>query len=183
MVEYSIASAAVSYLREEMLDRVFSALADSTRRRLVHLLAERERTVGELAAPFDMSLAAVSKHLAILERAGLVRRRKDGRTHYCSLRPESLAGGLDWIAIYNQFWRQRFEALAAVVSLPPTRRTWKMHRLELTEILAAPVERVYGAWTDAMELQRWFAPGDQFQGSRPDRAAPGAHAVCRSRSE
>ena len=122
MVEYKALSAPVKNLREELLDRVFSALSDSTRRRLVHQLAGRECTVSELAAPFDMSLAAVSKHLAILERAGLVRRRKNGRTHYCSLRPESLAGGLDWIAVYSQFWRQRFEALAAVVTLPPTRR-------------------------------------------------------------
>lgn len=87
------------------------ALADPTRRRLVHLLAKRERTVGELAAPFDMSLAAVSKHLQVLERAGLVRRRVEGRTHYCSLATEALAGAFDWIGIYRNFWTQRMGAL------------------------------------------------------------------------
>ncbi len=118
MVEYKTRRATVTELREASLDRVFSALSDGTRRRLVHLLAERERTVSELAEPFDMSLAAVSKHLAVLERAGLVRRRKDGRTHYCSLRPEALAGSLDWISIYHQIWRQRLDELAAMLASP-----------------------------------------------------------------
>ena len=74
---------------EERLNMAFMALADPTRRRLVHLLSERERTVSELAAPFNMSLAAVSKHLQVLERAGLVRRRVEGRTHHL-LRPTQI---------------------------------------------------------------------------------------------
>lgn len=94
------------------LDRVFLALGDATRRRLVHMIAEREATISELAKPFAMSLAAVSKHLKVLEKAGLVRRRIDGRTHYCLLRPEALAGALDWIAIYRNFWNQRLDTLA-----------------------------------------------------------------------
>lgn len=118
MVEYKISDASISDLREASLDRVFSALSDSTRRRLVRALAKREQAITELARPFDMSLAAVSKHIAILERAGLIRRRKDGRTHYCSLRPEALAGALDWISIYHQFWRQRLDELARVLSSP-----------------------------------------------------------------
>lgn len=96
---------------DEPLDRIFAALADGTRRRLVHALAEGEKTVSELAAPFDMSLAAVSKHLQVLEAAGLVRRRKDGRSHYCTLNPENLTGALDWIAIYRNFWMQRLDTL------------------------------------------------------------------------
>lgn len=115
MVEYEPALAPVTDLREALLDRVFAALSDATRRKLVHMLAARECTITELAAPFAMSLAAVSKHIAVLEKAGLVRRRKDGRTHYCSLKPEALTGALDWIAIYQQFWRQRFDALAAML--------------------------------------------------------------------
>ncbi|HSG66455.1 MAG TPA: metalloregulator ArsR/SmtB family transcription factor [Gammaproteobacteria bacterium] len=123
MVEYDPAPAPpVVDLRQAALDRVFAALSDRTRRTIVHLLAERERTVTEIAAPFDMSLAAVSKHLAVLERAGLVRRRRDGRTHYCSLRPESLTDALDWISIYRRFWRDRLDALAEAVS-PPKKTT------------------------------------------------------------
>ena len=98
--------------RQEALDAVFRALGDATRRRLVHRLAQGEATVSELAVPFEMSLPAVSKHLVVLERAGLLKRRVDGRTHYCSLRPEALAGALDWITIYRQFWKERIEGLA-----------------------------------------------------------------------
>lgn len=101
--------------RELQLDRVFAALADGTRRRLVHTLAEGEKTVGELAEPFAMSLVAVSKHLKVLEAAGLVRRRVDGRKHYCTLAPEMLTGALDWIAIYRNYWDQRMDALAGLI--------------------------------------------------------------------
>ena len=103
-------------LQQAALDRVFSALSDRTRRAMVRRLAERECSVTELAEPFSMSLAAVSKHLAVLERAGLVRRRRDGRTHYCSLRPEALTDALDWISIYQQFWTQRFDSLATTLA-------------------------------------------------------------------
>jgi DNA-binding transcriptional ArsR family regulator len=97
---------------DEQLDAVFRALADPTRRRLVHRLAQGEATVSELAGPFEMSLPAISKHLAVLERAGLLRRRVDGRTHYCSLKPEALSGALDWITIYRRFWSDRLVSLA-----------------------------------------------------------------------
>ncbi|MBV8633169.1 MAG: winged helix-turn-helix transcriptional regulator [Burkholderiaceae bacterium] len=103
--------------RDEALDRVFAALSDATRRRLVHALAEGEKTVGELAEPFAMSLVAVSKHLKVLEAAGIVQRRVDGRKHYCTLAPESLAGALDWIAIYRNFWNLRLEALGALIEV------------------------------------------------------------------
>lgn len=103
--------------RDEALDRVFAALSDATRRRLVHALAEGEKTVGELAEPFAMSLVAVSKHLKVLEAAGIVRRRVDGRKHYCALAPESLVGALDWIAIYRNFWTQRFDALGGLIEV------------------------------------------------------------------
>jgi len=101
--------------QDALLDRVFAALSDSTRRRLVHTLAEGEKSVGELAEPFAMSLVAVSKHLKVLEAAGLVRRRVDGRKHYCTLAPEMLTGALDWIAIYRNFWDQRMDALAGLI--------------------------------------------------------------------
>ncbi len=83
------------------LDRIFMAMADSTRRQLVRMLAEQDRTVGELAEPFQMSLAAVSKHIKVLESAGVIARRVDGRVHTLTLRPEALSGALDWIMIYR----------------------------------------------------------------------------------
>ena len=107
MVKYKSASKG----DESSLDQVFSALSDSTRRRIVHMLAEQELCVTDLASCFDMSLVAVSKHLKILERANIIQRRIDGRTHYLTLKPEQLTGALDWIAIYRNFWNQRLDKL------------------------------------------------------------------------
>ncbi|MCW9035780.1 MAG: metalloregulator ArsR/SmtB family transcription factor [Rhodospirillales bacterium] len=97
--------------KKDPLDQVFMALADGSRREIVRLLAQGEKTVSELSAPFAMSLAAISKHIKMLERAGLVKRRIEGRTHYVQLVPEQLTGALDWISIYRYFWQQRLDQL------------------------------------------------------------------------
>jgi len=94
----------------ERLDAVFQALADPTRRAMLHSLAEGERSIGELAAPFQMSFAGASKHVKALERAGLVRRTVRGRTHVCRLSPEPLADAHDWLRYYKRFWNQRLGA-------------------------------------------------------------------------
>lgn len=93
------------------LDHIFQALADPTRREIVRLIAFRERTVSELAAPFDMSLAAISKHIKILERAGLLERTVKGRTHTCRLNPKSLSTAAEWLRFYERFWNRQFDAL------------------------------------------------------------------------
>jgi DNA-binding transcriptional ArsR family regulator len=93
------------------LDEVFHALADPTRRALLKSLAGGEQSVGELAAPFDMSLEAVSKHIRVLERAGLVQRSVQGRTHICRLDARPMHGGLEWIRHYEQFWNRRLDRL------------------------------------------------------------------------
>lgn len=93
------------------LDAAFAALADPSRRAIVARLAESERTVGELARPLPMSLPAVSKHLRILEGAGLVARRREGRTQRLRLVPGGLAPAQDWIARRRAFWEARFDAL------------------------------------------------------------------------
>ena len=93
------------------LDAVFHALSDRTRRGMLASLAEGEHTVGELAAPWDMSLAAASKHLKTLERAGLVRRRVQGRTHVCRLQAERLRQAQGWLRFYEQFWTDRLDVL------------------------------------------------------------------------
>jgi DNA-binding transcriptional ArsR family regulator len=100
------------------LDQVFMALADGTRRQLVRMLAEQDCTVSQLAQPFDMSLAAVSKHIKVLEAAGIVARRVDGRVHTQILCPESLAGALDWVSIYRNFWHRRLAALDETFDQP-----------------------------------------------------------------
>jgi DNA-binding transcriptional ArsR family regulator len=82
---------------------------------MLHRLAGGERNIGELAAPFDMSLAAASKHVKVLERAGLVRRVIRGRTHVCRLDPAPLAAADEWLRFYEQFWNRRLDALDALL--------------------------------------------------------------------
>lgn len=93
------------------LDTVFHALRDATRRAMLGRLASGELAVSALAEPFAMSLAAASKHIKVLERAGLVRRAIRGRTHLCSLDPAPLASADQWLRIYRRFWADRLDAL------------------------------------------------------------------------
>ena len=93
------------------LDTVFHALGDATRRRMLHELADGERTVGQLAKPFAISLAAASKHIQVLERARLIRREVQGRTHMCRLEPGPLASAHEWLGFYERFWHGRLDIL------------------------------------------------------------------------
>ena len=93
------------------LDAVFHALGDPTRRRMLAQLAEGERTVGQLAGPFSISLAAASKHVKALENAGLIRREIRGRTHVCRLEPGPLASAHEWLAFYERFWTDHLNLL------------------------------------------------------------------------
>lgn len=97
------------------LDQIFMALADQTRRDLVHKLALSELTINELANGFDMSLAAISKHIKVLEKAKLIKRRVVGRVHHISLAPEQLTAALDWISIYRNFWEKRLDLLTNII--------------------------------------------------------------------
>jgi DNA-binding transcriptional ArsR family regulator len=94
------------------LDSVFSALADPTRRAILERLTQGEAMVTELAEPFQVSLPAVSKHLRVLERAGLVARRKQGRVRRCKLVADPLKEAAAWLAHYRAFWEGQFDALA-----------------------------------------------------------------------
>ena len=93
------------------LDVTFMALADATRRAILMRLMKGEHTVTELAKPFDISLPAISKHLKILEKAGLLSRRKEGRIYHCRLETEPLKEAGNWITHYKKFWEQQFDAL------------------------------------------------------------------------
>lgn len=95
------------------LDATYSALAHGTRRRLVQRLSASPSRVTELASDFPISLAAVSRHIGVLEDAGLVRRRVIGRDHFLSLEPLPLAGASDWLDGYRRFWEQRLDLLDA----------------------------------------------------------------------
>jgi DNA-binding transcriptional ArsR family regulator len=100
------------------LDLVFRALADHTRRAMLERLAKGEQTVGELAAPYRMSLAAASKHIQTLERAGLVKRTVRGRIHYCRIDPRPLERADDWLRRYERLWDTRIERLVELLRHP-----------------------------------------------------------------
>jgi DNA-binding transcriptional ArsR family regulator len=97
------------------LDQTLMALADPTRRALLHRLSEGEARVTELARPFAMSLSAVSKHIRMLERARLVTRRKAGRDHYLSINPQPLDEAAAWIDVQRTAWNSRLDALDALL--------------------------------------------------------------------
>jgi DNA-binding transcriptional ArsR family regulator len=98
-------------MTNEHLDAVFGALADPTRRAILARLASGEVTVNELAEPFAMSQPAVSKHLKVLERAGLIARGRDAQRRPCRLQPEPLKTVADWVAHYEHFWTESFDRL------------------------------------------------------------------------
>ena len=111
-----------------MLDGVFRALADRTRRAMLQSLAAGERTISELAEPHEMSLANASKHVRVLERAGLIHRSVRGRNHHCRLDAAGLAEAEQWLAFYQRFWPERLAALDRLLesrsrTTPGRRRT------------------------------------------------------------
>jgi len=93
------------------MNSVFHALGDATRRHMLRDLAGGERTVSQLAEPFAISLAAASKHIKVLENAGLIRREVRGRTHLCRLDPGPLASAHEWLSFYERFWTSRLDML------------------------------------------------------------------------
>jgi DNA-binding transcriptional ArsR family regulator len=97
------------------LDAVFHALADPTRRAMLGQLAERELTIGELATPFSMSFAGASKHVRVLEHAGLVTRTIQGRTHLCRLQAARLAEANEWLRRYERFWNEKLDTLESLL--------------------------------------------------------------------
>ncbi len=116
-------------LETHQINSIFHALGNATRRRMLRELASGERTVGQLAEPIAMSLAAASKHIKVLENAGLIRREVRGRTHLCRLDPGPLAAAHQWLSFYERFWTNRLDVLErflreedALKSSPPKKR-------------------------------------------------------------
>jgi DNA-binding transcriptional ArsR family regulator len=97
--------------QDATLDRLFGALANSTRRAILDRLTRAEQSVLELAAMFEMSQPAVTKHLNVLERAGLINRRKQGRYRFCTLEPDTLEDASGWIERTRRYWEESFDAL------------------------------------------------------------------------
>ncbi len=95
----------------DQLDATFAALADPTRRAILARLATGSATVNELAEPFDISLPAISRHLKVLQSAGLIDRQVEGQRRRCHLKFEALDAAASWIETYREFWSERFDAL------------------------------------------------------------------------
>ena len=102
-------------LDSRTLDSLFHALGDSTRRAMLSELTAGNRTVSQLAEPFAMSLAAASKHIKVLESAGLIRREVQGRTHRCTLQPMPLASADQWLGMYRRYWTESLDTLEALL--------------------------------------------------------------------
>jgi DNA-binding transcriptional ArsR family regulator len=111
--------------QEAVLDRTLAALADPTRRAIIKRLERGAAKVTELAEPFEISLNAVSKHLRVLERAGLMRRTVSGRDHYCALDARPLRAAAEWIEHYRAFWEGRLDALEQFLLRQPQHKRRK----------------------------------------------------------
>jgi DNA-binding transcriptional ArsR family regulator len=98
-------------MNSDSLSLTFAALADPTRRDILARLSEGETSVGDLAAPHEMSAPAISRHLKVLENAGLIERRIDAQWRRCRMKPEALQAASNWITFYRDFWQERFNAL------------------------------------------------------------------------
>jgi DNA-binding transcriptional ArsR family regulator len=98
-------------MTDAQLDATFAALADPTRRAILARLAQGEASVQELARPFAMSQPAVSKHLKVLERAGLIRRGREAQRRPCRLDPAALRGAAEWLGTYREYWEESFSRL------------------------------------------------------------------------
>ncbi|WP_285891276.1 ArsR/SmtB family transcription factor [Paenibacillus pasadenensis] len=101
----------VNNIEEEQLTLIFRALADPTRRGMLQLLTSGDKSISELAEPFEMSLVAASKHVKVLERARLLERSIAGRTHCCRLNGDTLSRASQWLDMYERFWDRRFDLL------------------------------------------------------------------------
>ena len=105
-----------------MLDQVYDAIADPTRRATLGILTEGEINVGRLAERFPISLNGVSKHVKVLERAGLVHRTVEGRRHVCRLEAGPLASAAGWLRFYERFWSERLDALETLLQTRPGKK-------------------------------------------------------------
>jgi DNA-binding transcriptional ArsR family regulator len=115
---------------QQALDSTFAALSDATRRGILARLATGEASVTELAQPYDMSLPAVSKHLRVLESAGLVARSKNGRVHRCRLKAAPMKSAAAWIEHYRQFWETQLDSLQRYLenSTEKEKQPWPKHK-------------------------------------------------------
>jgi len=142
------------------LDNAFAALADPTRRAIVARLASGEAAVGELAAPFRISLPAISRHLRVLEEAGLISRERRAQQRICRLNPAALNMAGEWLETHRRFWEQNLDRLETHLNELQEKENAMPHvfELEIVRVLNAPRKRVWAAWTDFNHARNWMGP-------------------------
>lgn len=154
----------VEYQSEQHISAVFRALADSTRRAILAQLAEEELTVNEIAAQHHMSLQAVSKHLKVLENAGLIVKRKAGRIRRCRVNFETLEQASRLIAQYRVFWERRLESLQSSITEQAREEGPMGEEKETTvvvkKVLKADRDTLFRAFSDPEIMRRWFFAGE-----------------------
>jgi len=122
MVNYKIPEAKRQNLGQDVrMDAVFAALSYSTRRGMLNRLSKGPASIGELGRPYSISKPAITKHVKVLERAGLLHRHKDGRVHRCAMNPEPMADVVDWIEKTRDFWEQSLDALGQYLQQTDTK--------------------------------------------------------------
>ncbi|MBT3274135.1 MAG: metalloregulator ArsR/SmtB family transcription factor [Spirochaetales bacterium] len=138
------------------LDRKFHALSDETRRTILVMVLQSPRSVTEITARFSISMPAVSKHLRVLEAAGLVTRKREGRTHLI----QGVAGAFGELSVligyYETFWSKALSSLATYMEETMN------DIVRVTQQINAPIEKVYSAWTDSASMAKWFTPMDNM---------------------
>lgn len=112
-------AANITDIAEHRLDAVFSALSDPVRRSILEMIADRELLVSEIAAAFDISLQAVSRHIQVLVRAGLVQQQRSGRISRCRIETGPLYDAAVWLNRYTQYWQDQFDLLATLLDTGP----------------------------------------------------------------
>src|SRR6185436_1961526 len=138
------------------LSSVFAALADPTRRAILARLADGEASVNELAEPFPVSLQAISKHLKVLERAGLITRGKEAQWRPCRLEPSPLKEVVEWMEQYRRFWDERYERLDTYL------RRMKQGETEIvmSRVFDAPRQAVFEAHSSCEHVVHWWGQRD-----------------------
>ncbi|WP_433201957.1 metalloregulator ArsR/SmtB family transcription factor [Dactylosporangium sp. CS-047395] len=143
----------------DTLSTTFAALADPTRREILQRLARGEATVKELLEPFDITAQAVSRHLRVLEQAGLIRRGRTGKWRPCTLEPAPLGEATGWIGHNREMWLTRFERLdAAVGRLRPDTTRPGPREFTVGRVFDAPRRELFRAWIEPERLAGWFGP-------------------------
>ena len=151
---------------QDPLTLTFAALADPTRRAMLARLATGEATVGELAEPFAVSLPAISQHLKVLERAGLVVRTRDAQWRPSRLQLDPLDEAVDWLLARRRTWDARMDRLEAHLRRTGENDEWSTDtttteddaEVRITRVFDASRERVFRAWTDPDDVAMWFSP-------------------------